>query len=73
MKGPHDDNLEKSGRWSMSGAFTVELLNQLYDVVHQQEVFFISNKTCSACAKRVLKGVMAKGYGDDLISHKRLD
>ena len=73
MEGPHDDDLEKSGQWPMNGAFTVELLNQLYDVVHQQEVFFISNETCSACTKRVLKDVMAKGYGDDLISHQHLD
>ena len=73
MEGPHDYDLEKSGQWPMNGAFTVELLNQLYDVVHQQEVFFISNETCSACTKRVLKDVMAKGYGDDLISHQHLD
>ena len=73
MKGSYDDDLEKSGHWPMRGAFTVELLNQFYGVLHQRDVYFINNESCNVCTERVWGYSLAPGFRDiHFISHGRL-
>ena len=40
VRGPHDDELERSGHWPLKGIFTVELLNQLDDSDHYSPILY---------------------------------
>ena len=74
MKGPHDDELEQSGYWPMTGTFTIELLNQLDDNDHFGLLIQLHPHLCSECTNRVLEGVITyNGYGrPQFISHDNL-
>jgi len=41
MKGPHDDELQKSGHFPLRGTFVIELLNQLNDINHIPAYFYM--------------------------------
>ena len=59
MKGPHDDHLQNTGLWPLSGNFTIELLNQLSDRDHYSQIIAY---TCSGCMQQTKEGKKAK-YG----------
>ena len=61
MKGPHDDKLQQSGHWPISGTFTIKLLNQISD--HHHSIKFSKNG-CNKCIKRVITGDMAAEWGE---------
>ena len=72
MKGPHDDELEKSGHWPSRGRFTIELLNQHNYSDHHYHNATLDNKRCSRCTKRVIKdNIASSGWGShQYLSHK---
>ena len=53
MKGPHDDKLEQSGHWPMSGTFKIEKLNQLNDSYHYNHMLLIHHHLFGECTNRV--------------------
>ena len=53
MKGPYDDNLQKSGHWPLRGIFTIELLNQLHDENHYTRNLTFNSTTPKRYARRV--------------------
>ena len=53
LKGPHDDELQRSGNWPLRGIFMIELLNQVGDSNHRMHNISYSSNTSSACAERV--------------------
>lgn len=53
MKGPHDDELEQSGRWPLSGLLKFELLNQFSDECHYVADFLLDETVCNKSTKRV--------------------
>ena len=59
MKGPHDDELERSGHWPLRGTFTIELLNQLNDSDHYSHMVQFHHHIWSKCTNRVLDAVAA--------------
>ena len=68
LNGPHDDKLQQSGQWPLSGVFLIELQyhygcsNEYY---HKKEIYFLSTETCRSCVT-LIDGV-AKGYGKDYV------
>jgi len=72
MKGPHDDKLQRSGKWPLRGTFTIELLNQLNNFFHRTFKISISNTTSSSSiTNRVVNGSYAPSGSPipELISH----
>ena len=55
MKGPHDHELERSGRWPLRGIFTVDILNKTGYLVQ----LLFSPQSCSECSDRVVDGSIA--------------
>ena len=64
MKGPHDVELQQSGRWPLKGVFNIKLLNQFSGNHHQRKVTFPVHNV-KDCNKRVVKGDINVGCGID--------
>ena len=79
MKGPHDDNIQQSGKWPLRGRFAIELLNQLsYDNHWLGELVFSTNSN-SECTNRVTESDRShrfcglKFISTDAILHPNID
>ena len=79
MKGPHDDNIQQSGKWPLRGRFAIELLNQLsYDNHWLGELVFSTNSS-SECTNRATESDRShRFYGlkfisTDAILHPNID
>ena len=69
MKGEFDDNL----KWPFRGDITVQLLNQLEDREHYQDIFSFSNSTGDTFSGRVTTGERGAAWGNRrFISHFQL-
>ena len=58
MKGPHDDELEQSGRWPLRGTFTIELLNQLNDSDRYSHKIVMHSYLHNRCREREVEDYM---------------
>ena len=58
MKGPHDDELERSGHWPLRGTFTIELLIQLNDSDHYDYKIVLYDYLKSRCNEREVEDYM---------------
>ena len=56
MKGPYDDELQKSGHWPMRGEFKIEILNQCHSSQLHNYTFQLNKDICSRCVQRVKVG-----------------
>ena len=66
MKGPHDDELEQSGYWPLSGTFTIEVLNQLNNNDHYSRHMIFRPP---AVINRVVDGIDGGSGYHQFISH----
>ena len=69
MKGPHDDELGKSGHWPLSRTFTIEVLNQVNNNDHCSHEMTFGASTPSYVINRVVDSING-GWGyHQVISH----
>ena len=69
MKGPHDDNIQQSGKWPLRGRFAIELLNQLsYTDNHYSNELIFSTSTSIDCINRVTESDRSHGLSLMLFS-----
>ncbi|XP_065914275.1 uncharacterized protein [Dysidea avara] len=71
MKGPYDDELERSGYWPVRGTFKIEILDQVSDDNYIKYISF--DGVSSNHTNRVKEpGRAPNGYGNCFIPHKTI-
>ena len=72
LKGPHDNELERSGHFPLKLLATVELLNQSRNHKHHLVPIMLDSISCSDCAERVKENPYPRGFTGSLISHSAI-
>ena len=72
LKGPNDDELERTGHFPMKLLATVELLSQSRNYNHNLVPIMLDSISCNDCAERVKENPYPRGFTSSLISHSAI-